>query len=165
MDAGEANPYSVSAELCAFAGWDTAEWSRHPQMLLNTADWVAEECSRFGIPIRALTAAEAQGGAAGVCQHVDLGAAGGGHWDCGPNFDMAGIINAATGGGGAHSPKPKRKGQNMIASTDDGAGYWIVKPDGAVTRSVMRSSTVALTTWTARARVAPWSPRATRLSG
>ena len=54
-----ANPYSVSAELCAFAEWDVAEWHRHPQMLVNCAAWIAEESAAFGIPIRALSAAEA----------------------------------------------------------------------------------------------------------
>ena len=47
-----ANPYSVAAELCAFASWSTATWDNHAAMLINTAQWVAEECGRFGIPIR-----------------------------------------------------------------------------------------------------------------
>jgi hypothetical protein len=127
---GNANPYSVAAELCAFAGWDRAEWDRHPAMLLNAAEWVREECGRFGIPIRALTGAEAQGGAAGVCQHVDLGADGGGHWDCGPGFPMADVIAQASRGG---APAPaQRKGRNMIASTNTGGGYWTTTSDGAV---------------------------------
>jgi Putative peptidoglycan binding domain len=99
-----ANPYSVSAELCAFAEWDNAEWQSHPNMLSNAAQWIAEEAAAFGIPIVELTEAQAQGGAAGVCQHVDLGAAGGGHWDCGPGFPMAQVLSMATGG--APSPTP-----------------------------------------------------------
>ena len=67
-------------------------------MLANAAAWVAEEAAPFGIPIVALTAAQAQGGVAGVCQHVDLGAHGGNHWDCGPGFPMAQIIDMADGG-------------------------------------------------------------------
>ena len=130
---GNANPYSVAAELCAFAEWSAAEWQNHPAMLVNAGDWIAEECARYSIPIRRLSPGEAQGGAAGVCQHVDLGAAGGGHWDCGPGFPMDEVLDLAAGGSGAHSPKPKqRKGHNMIANTDTGGGYWIVKPDGAV---------------------------------
>ena len=54
-------------------------------MLANCAAWIAEECAAFGIPVRKLSAAQAQGGQAGVCGHVDLGAAGGGHWDPGPS--------------------------------------------------------------------------------
>jgi hypothetical protein len=128
---GEANPVAVAAELCAWAEWSRAEWDRHPAMLLNTAEWVAEECARFGIPVRSLTAGEAQGGASGVCQHADLGAWGGSHWDCGGGFPMADVIAQASRGGGAPAPT-KRKGHNMIASTNTGNGYWHVEPDGAV---------------------------------
>lgn len=134
---GNANPYSVAAELCAFAEWDVAEWDRHPAMLVNCAEWIAEECGRFGIPIRRLSAGEAQGGAAGVCQHVDLGAAGGGHWDCGPGFPMDDVIALAQGKPPAHAGPPKRKGKTMIASTikhdgRPGDGYWTCTPDGGL---------------------------------
>jgi N-acetylmuramoyl-L-alanine amidase len=94
---GDANPVAVSAELCAFASWSRSEWDRHPAMLLNAARWVAEECARFGLPIRSLSAGEAQGGAAGVCDHVDLGAWGGGHWDCGDGFPMEDVLRVARG--------------------------------------------------------------------
>ena len=129
---GNANPYSVAAELCAFAAWSLPEWQGHGTMLQNTAQWVAEECARFGIPLRKLTASQAQGGQAGVCQHADLGASGGGHWDCGPGFPMDDVLAMAAGqppGGGTTT---KRKGQEMIAATETGRGYWIAKPDGAV---------------------------------
>jgi hypothetical protein len=95
---GNANPYSVAVELCAFAEWTPAEWDRHPNMLANCAAWIAEEAAAFEIPLVRLTAAQAQGGAAGVCQHVDLGAAGGGHWDCGPGFPMDRVIAMAADG-------------------------------------------------------------------
>lgn len=94
---GNANPYSTSAELCAFAKWTPDIWAQHPTMLANTAAWVAEECAHFGIPLQRLNAQQAQGGQAGVCQHVDLGAAGGGHWDCGPDFPMDQVIAMASG--------------------------------------------------------------------
>lgn len=127
-----ANGYSVAAELCAFAEWDAAEWSRHPTMLDNTAQWLAEECAAFGIPLVSLTADQAQDGhSRGVCDHVDLGQAGGGHWDCGPSFPMDQVIAMAQGGG---APAPtKRKGRSMIASTSTGQGYWTTtEKDGAV---------------------------------
>jgi hypothetical protein len=92
------NPVADSAELCAFAAWDAAEWNRHPTMLSNTAAWVAEECARFGIPIVKLTPSQAQGSGRGVCQHVDLGSAGGGHTDCGKAFPMDQVISMAKGG-------------------------------------------------------------------
>jgi hypothetical protein len=123
---GNANPYSLAAELCAFAAWSEAEWWLHPQMLENCAAWVAEEAAAFGIPLVALTPTEAQSGASGVCQHADLGAAGGGHWDCGPGFPMAWIIDAArdgaeTGGGAVE-----------ICATPSGKGYWVCGSDGGV---------------------------------
>src|SRR5262245_44525848 len=39
--AANANPVAVQTELCAFAKWDVAEWSRHPNMLANCAAWIA----------------------------------------------------------------------------------------------------------------------------
>ena len=49
--AGDANPFSVQAELCAFAGWSRAEWDAHPTMIDNAGRWVAEEAAMFGIPL------------------------------------------------------------------------------------------------------------------
>ena len=93
-----ANPYSVAAELCAFAAWTAAEWDAHPVMLENCAAWIAEECGRFAIPlVGPLTASEAQGGAAGVCDHASLGASGGGHWDVGSSFPWGRVMEMAGG--------------------------------------------------------------------
>ena len=55
---------------------DRSDWSKHQTMIKNTAAWVAEEAAHFGIPIVKLTAGQAQGGSAGVCQHADLGSGG-----------------------------------------------------------------------------------------
>lgn len=92
------NSESVNLELCAFAAWTRDEWLQHPHMLSNCAAWVAEEAKRFNIPIRKLTPAQAQGASRGVCQHVDLGAAGGGHHDCGPGFPIDLVLQLATTG-------------------------------------------------------------------
>ena len=124
-----ANPYCVSTELCAFAEWSLAEWHNHPNMLRNAATWVQEECVRFGIPVRRLSASEAQSGGRGVCQHVDLGAAGGGHWDCGPGFPMDEVIAMASGGV-VEPPPAKRKGAVDLVRT--GQGYYIFAADGGV---------------------------------
>ena len=105
---GNANPYAVSVELCAFAEWSPADWERHPAMLDNCARWIAEEAKHYGIPLKRLSADEAQGGGRGVCGHVDLGADGGGHWDPGPSFPFAAVIAAAKSGGsvsGGGSPE------------------------------------------------------------
>ena len=86
---GNANPYSVATELCAFAAWDAGQWAAHPQMVENCRLWINEECARFGIPRRRLTAPEAQSGVAGVCDHAALRGVGGGHWDVGSLVPVA----------------------------------------------------------------------------
>jgi hypothetical protein len=93
------NGSAVSIELCGFASWSTAEWNNHPNMLDNCAKWIAEEAAHFGIPITRLNASQAQGSGRGVCQHVDLGAGGGGHHDCGSGFPMDRVLDMARGGG------------------------------------------------------------------
>jgi hypothetical protein len=99
--AANANPWAVQAELCAFAAWSAADWAAHPQMLANTAAWIAEEAAAFGIPLTLLSDAQAQDpNVMGVCQHADLGSMGGGHWDCGPAFPIQQVLQMAAGGAG-----------------------------------------------------------------
>lgn len=112
--AANANPVATQAELCAFAEWNATEWARHPEMLANTADWIAEECAYFGIPIVKLTAAQAQGSGRGVCGHVDLGSWGGGHWDPGPNFPWADVLDMARGGASPPTPTPPKE-EDIVA--------------------------------------------------
>jgi hypothetical protein len=128
---GDANPVAVSIELCAFAAWDSAEWDRHPNMLANCAAWIAAEAAAFDIPIVKLSASYAQGSGRGVCQHKDLGTWGGNHSDCGIHFPMDAVLAMAAG---VRQPPSTttRKGHNMIASTETGAGYWTATSDGAV---------------------------------
>ena len=102
--ASDANPWSVQAELCAFAAWSTEEWMDHPTMLENAAKWVAEEAAAFGLPLANIAANAQDPNARGVCQHNDLGAMGGGHWDCGPGFPIAHVLAMATG---THQPQPE----------------------------------------------------------
>jgi hypothetical protein len=97
--AGNVNGYSIQAELCAFAAW-TSEWNGHPVMLENTAAWIAEEAARFGIPLVHSTSH-------GVCQHVDVSGPGG-HWDCGPGFPFARVLEMARTGAAAPTPPPVR---------------------------------------------------------
>ena len=108
-------------------------------MLANTAQWIAEEARYFGIPLVRLSASQAQSGHAGVCQHVDLGSAGGGHWDCGPGFPMDDVI--AMAGGGAPTTSEE---DDMIIKEPDGehlqliyggtGSYWRTLPANAVAR-------------------------------
>ena len=57
------NPQCVSSELCAApihssypcgANWTADEWNLHDGMLQNAADWIREECNRYGLPIEKL---------------------------------------------------------------------------------------------------------------
>jgi hypothetical protein len=118
-----ANPYSVAAELCAFAEWSPTEWAKHPQMLANCAQWIAEEARYFNIPPVRLSAAQAQSGYEGVCQHVDLGAAGGGHWDCGPSFPMDDVIAMAQG---TSTPTSSYQEDDMIIKEENGTVYQLI---------------------------------------
>jgi hypothetical protein len=128
--AAGANPWAIQAELTGWAEWSAADWAGHPGMLSQAAQWVGEECARFSIPLRVLGEGEAEAGAAGVCQHADLGpATDNNHWDCGPGFPIHDVVAMAQGGVGA--APTKRKGRKMIAGTG-GDGYWTVTSDGAV---------------------------------
>lgn len=129
--ASNANPWSVQAELCAFAEWSTDEWFRHPVMLENCAAWIAEEAAAFGIPLVLLDPAGAQDpGVPGVCQHNDLGAMGGGHWDCGPGFPIDYVLDLARAGGVAPAPEPEPEPEDddvanltICAAHDSGIQY------------------------------------------
>jgi hypothetical protein len=142
---GNANGYSVATELCAFAKWTASDWAKHPTMLENCAKWIAEEAAYFSIPLVRLTASQAQDGRSkGVCQHVDLGAAGGGHWDCGTGFPMNDVIAMAKGSpapGPEPTPPTLQEDDDMIIKESDGkiyqliyngpASYWRSLPDNA----------------------------------
>ena len=131
--ASGANPVAVQAELCAFAEWSPAEWDAHPAMLVNTAEWIAEECARFDLPIRRLSAAEAQGSGRGVCQHVDLGSWGGGHWDCGPGFPLDDVLAVASGKP-AHAPAEDESEENMVLADPKSGGVWVAYKTAPFTR-------------------------------
>lgn len=119
------NSLAISTELCAApidspypcgARWSTAEWNRHPNMLQNLADWIREECQHFGLPIQKLSAAQAQAGGRGVCGHVDLGSAGGGHYDPGPNFPWGRVMAMARQDQPATPKPPPHPAAQTLAS-------------------------------------------------
>jgi hypothetical protein len=123
------NPVSVNLELCGFASWSTDEWrNQHGQMLKNCAAWIAEEAAHYKIPIRALTATEAQDGGRGVCQHKDLGVRGGGHHDCGPGFPMSYVLQLARDAGKPPAAKPDtgEAHAHVICHLGRNAGIWEV---------------------------------------
>ena len=79
------NSISLSIEQIGFAK-DSAHMSE--KQLANTAAWIAHWSRKHGIPIRHSTTH-------GVCQHKDLGAAGGGHSDCGPAYPFNKVLSMA----------------------------------------------------------------------
>ena len=84
--AGNANPVSTQAELCAFARWSVAEWEGHATMLELAARWVAAESIYHGIPLVRVRGAATRTGT-GVAMHVDCTKGfGGTHTDCGSAF-------------------------------------------------------------------------------
>jgi N-acetylmuramoyl-L-alanine amidase len=120
--AAAANQWSVQAELCAFAAWTPDQWAAHPTMLANTAAWIAEEAAALGIPIVKLTAAQAQDpNTRGVCQHNDLQAMGGGHWDCGPGFPIDQVLAMAAGGSSGGVLPDEEETEVIIVRAPSGA--------------------------------------------
>lgn len=92
------NPTGVQLELCGFASWSRDVWmNQNHAMLVNAAEWIREEAAKFGIPITKLNDAQAQGNGRGVTQHINLGAGGGGHVDCGSGFPMDYVLDMARG--------------------------------------------------------------------
>src|SRR5215467_2071081 len=116
------NPVAVQLELCGFASWSTSVWrDQHDNMLRNCADWIAEEAKFYGIPITALSASQAQGSGRGVCQHIDLGAGGGGHVDCGSGFPMGYVLDLARGKAPAPpAPEPDTEDDVFYLAFDQG---------------------------------------------
>jgi hypothetical protein len=120
------NGAALSIELCGFAAWDRAEWERHPTMLDNCRAWLAEESARHAIPLRLLSAGEAQGGGRGICSHESLGAWGGGHWDPGPGFPWDRVL------GPAPPAVEDDEGANMVLHDLESGGIWVTDRTGAV---------------------------------
>lgn len=133
---GNANPYCVSIELCtpvgAAANWSRSYWLNSQDTLLrNSADWVAWMAGKYGIPIRELTPSQAQDpNYRGVCQHRDLGAWGGGHYDCGNGFPMDKIIEWAKGG--TQDGAPVMTTSSVAFDSQGGAHLACIWSDGKV---------------------------------
>lgn len=92
------NPVAVQLELCGFAAWSRDTWmNQNHNMLVNCGQWIREESQKLGIPITKLNDSQAQGNGRGVTQHINLGAGGGGHVDCGSGFPMDYVLDLARG--------------------------------------------------------------------
>lgn len=85
------NPVALSIEQIEFSATRTRqEWlSDSRKQLDNTASWVAKWSIDYKIPLTHSTST-------GVCQHMELGAAGGGHSDCGPGYPLDYVLQKAS---------------------------------------------------------------------
>ena len=151
------NSMSICVELCGApinssqpcgANWTADEWNRHDAMLANVADWIREECQHYGLPIKRLTAAEAQGSGRGVTSHNDLGAGGGGHWDPGPNFPWDRVLDMARGGTGPE-PEPEQPDDDRFAV--------VLKSNGALETFTELESGEVKHRWQPKANAGEWS--------
>jgi hypothetical protein len=96
------NPGSLSIEQIGYADYSTKKWVRdYHHGLLRTAAAISNWAHRWGIPIR-------HGVAHGVCQHKNLGAAGGGHHDCGSGYPERYVLYLARLHFYRHHRKPSR---------------------------------------------------------
>ena len=105
------NSVSVSAEQSGYASWSRDYWlNNRGNELHNTADWIAEESKKLGIPITDLTSGQAQGGSAGVCYHSELGSAGCGHSDPGAGYPLDKVLEWARGSTSSGGGTPPSSG-------------------------------------------------------
>lgn len=80
------NPPALSIEMIGFAAEASNEWT--PAQYKKVAQYLAYWSKKYGIPLIKSTTF-------GVCRHMDLGAAGGGHHDPGVNFDLDKLLALA----------------------------------------------------------------------
>lgn len=83
------NPQSLSIEQVEFAAKPREQWmAENKPQLEQAARWVAWWGHKYDIPLVKSTFR-------GVCEHSDLGPAGGGHSDCGPGYPLQWVIDRA----------------------------------------------------------------------
>lgn len=82
------NSPSLNIEQIGFAADSAQTWRARWRELRETARWIALWSRRHDIPIRRSTYH-------GVCRHMDLGPAGGGHTDPGPNYPIGRVMALA----------------------------------------------------------------------
>lgn len=85
------NSLSLSVEQVGFA----SQRSWPEEQLRATARWIAYWSEKYDIPIQVGAVSGRSVTRSGVVQHSQLGAAGGGHHDCGPGYPMAKVLELA----------------------------------------------------------------------
>jgi len=116
---GNANPYCLSLELCAYASWSRSTWLNQKAVLIdNAAEWVRYCVDKYNIPWTVLNDYQAQDpNVRGICEHVNFGSWGSGHHDCGSGFPMDVVIDKAKKWGGGGGSASGTGGLLMTAST------------------------------------------------
>jgi hypothetical protein len=117
---GNANPYCLSLEMCAYASWSRDTWLKQKNTLLNnSADWLRYMVDKYKIPWTVLNNSQAQNpNTKGICQHINFGSWGSGHVDCGSGFPLDEVIKRAKGGSSTTPPSDQGiVGINMPAVT------------------------------------------------
>ena len=134
---GGGNPRCLSWEQAGYASYSRDTWLNKNGVLLTTvAAHVREMCDKYQIPIRSLSASEAQDSwTKGICDHVDGGSSWGGHHDCGSGYPMDKIIEWAKSG--SSSSSPPSAGSTFVSSSvafrsNDQPVYACVWSDGKV---------------------------------
>ena len=98
---------AAAVEQCAYASWSRDTWLGPKEPLLrNTAQWLAEESKRFGIPLVSLNDSQSQGSGRGVTYHSRLGSAGCGHSDPGSGYPLDVVLDWANQYAGGTPPEP-----------------------------------------------------------
>jgi hypothetical protein len=111
---GNANPYCLSLEMCSYSSWSRDTWLNSKGILLdNAAEWIRYCVDKYNVPWTLLNDSQAQNpDVRGICEHVNFGAWGSGHVDCG-NFPMDEVIKRAKAGG---SPAPPATSGGMMTA-------------------------------------------------
>lgn len=93
----DGNNRSVNIEQVGMAEWSRDTWLTRRSQLELTARWIADMSKRFDIPITYVGIDGVRDRRPGVIQHNDytVGAADGDHWDCGPGYPIAVVIELA----------------------------------------------------------------------
>jgi hypothetical protein len=86
------NSASLGIEQIGFASQSRVTWLKNWKQLRETARWLAAWSIHYGIPLRRGAVSNGVVTKAGVLRHMDLGVAGGGHSDPGPNYPFGRVL-------------------------------------------------------------------------
>lgn len=97
-----ANNDGIQVEMVGRAAWTGARWAEPDAaaMIARAGALVGEICRRHGLPLELLTTDDVLAGRAGVTTHAAVSRAyrRSSHWDPGPGFPLAALLDAAVRG-------------------------------------------------------------------